>query len=352
MKREGIEFPGEIIFCSAWIPGLACPFANIVVISRDHLPNYSIVAHMAGSSKGPIYAAVAANLAIAVSKFIAAFISGSSAMLSEGIHSFVDSGNGLLLLLGINRGKRPPDEEHPLGHGKELYFWSLVVAVLIFAIGGGMSFYEGISHLQHPSEIGDPTISYIVLTLALVFEGAALVVAWRSFNKTRGKRSFWQAVRHSKDPAGFAVIFEDAAALLGLLVALAGVYLTQVTRNPVFDGGASIVIGVLLTVIAILLAYESKALLIGESAVPEVREKIREVVEADASVQTMYAPITLHFGPDDVLLALDVEFQDELSSDGVEEAVGRIEKRLREEVPILRRIFIEAKAMSRKPVAS
>lgn len=303
---------------------------------------------MAGSSKGPIYAAVAANIAIAISKFVAAFLSGSSAMLSEGIHSFVDSGNGLLLLFGINRSKKKPDPDHPLGYGKELYFWSLVVAVLIFAIGGGMSFYEGISHLQHPELMGDPTLSYIVLALAIVFEGAALVFAWKSFNKTRGRKGFWEAVRTSKDPTGFAVIFEDAAALIGLVVALVGVYLSSTTGNPIYDGIASIVIGVILTIISILLAYESKALLIGESADPETREKITEIVSADQGVLKVYPPITMHFGPDDVLLALDVEFKDELSADDIEETVRRIETNLRAEVPILRRIFIEAKAVQRK----
>lgn len=300
---------------------------------------------MAGSSKGPIYAAIAANIAIAISKFVAAFFSGSSAMLSEGIHSFVDSGNGLLLLHGIKQSKKAPDAEHPLGHGKELYFWTLVVAVLVFAIGGGMSFYEGIGHLQHPEPMGDPTLSYIVLALAIVFEGAALIFAFKSFNKTRGRKSFWQAVHTSKDPTGFAIIFEDAAAIIGLVVALGGVYFSSTTGNPIYDGMASIIIGVILTIIAILLAYESKALLIGESASPENRAKITEIVKADKGVIRVYPPVTLHFGPDDVLLALDVEFEDELSANDIEDTVKRIETKLRAEIPILRRIFIEAKPM-------
>lgn len=301
---------------------------------------------MAGTAKGPIYAAMAANMGIAVAKFIAAGISGSSAMLSEGIHSVVDSGNGLLLLFGINRAKKPADPEHPLGHGKELYFWSLVVAVLIFAIGGGMSFYEGIMHVSHveEAEIGDPTISYIVLALAIAFEGAALIVAVRSFNKQRsGKRTFIEAIRRSKDPGAFAVIFEDAAALIGLLIALVGVYLTQVTGNAIYDGLASLLIGVLLTIISILLASESKELLIGEAALPEVREKIVDIVMADDGVDQMRPPITLHFGPYDLFLALDVEFHDELSADDIEATVARIEKQLRAAIPMIKRIFIEAK---------
>jgi len=303
---------------------------------------------MAGSAKGPIYAAIAANVAIAISKFIAAAISGSSAMLSEGIHSLVDTFNGVLLLYGIRRSQRPADEEHPLGHGKELYFWALVVAVLIFAIGGGMSFYEGIEHIRHPEPISDPTMSYIVLFLAILFEGAALIFAVRSFRKvTRGKR-FWRAIHTSKDPSNFAVILEDAAALVGLLVALAGVYFSYTLNMPVLDGVASIVIGVLLTVIAIIMASESKDLLVGESADPEVRDSIREIVMAEDEVQHMKNLVTLHFGPEKVLLAMDVEFDDNLSPDQIEEAIKRIESQIRAIHPIVGRIFIEAKDMATK----
>ena len=302
---------------------------------------------MAGSSKGPIYAAIAANVAIAISKFIASFISGSSAMLSEAIHSLVDTGNGFLLLYGIKASKKKPDPGHPLGFGKELYFWSLVVAVFIFAIGGGMSFYEGISHLQHPEQIGDPTMSYIVLFLAIIFEGAALYFALNSFNKLRGQQKFWPAIRDSKDPAAFAVIFEDGAALLGLLVALGGVYLTSTTGNPVYDGVASITIGVILSFIALLLAYESKNLLIGESAMPEVVKGIADIVAEDNSTSLANQPITMHLGAQEVLLLLDVEFKDELSSDQIEAAIKRIETKIKGDFPIVKRIFIEAKAVSK-----
>ncbi|MEM9984244.1 MAG: cation diffusion facilitator family transporter [Bacteroidota bacterium] len=299
---------------------------------------------MAGSSKGPIYAAMAANFAIAISKFIAAGISGSSAMLSEGIHSLVDTGNGALLLYGIRRSKKPADEAHPMGHGKELYFWALVVAVLIFAIGGGMSFYEGIEHLKNPTPMGDPTLSYIVLALAIVFEGAAMLFALKAFNKIRGKKSFWRAIVTSKDPSSFAVILEDAAALIGLVVALLGVYLGHTFQEPMFDGLASIIIGLLLTAIAIFMAAESKALLVGESADPEVRKSIRRIVEADASVISLNTLVTQHFGPEQVLVALDVEFKDELTADEIEQAVARIEGQIRAMHKIVRRIFIEAKA--------
>ncbi|WNJ21194.1 cation diffusion facilitator family transporter [Pontibacter sp. G13] len=301
---------------------------------------------MAGSKKGPIYAAMAANLGIAIAKFIASGITGSSAMLSEGIHSLVDTGNGFLLLYGINRSKKAPDEAHPFGYGKEVYFWSLVVAVLIFAVGGGMSFYEGIIHLQHPEPMGDPTINYIVLAVAMVFEGAALFAAMKSFNKTRGRRGFWEAVRRSKDPTSFAVIFEDGAALLGLAVAMLGVYLGHTFQEPMFDGAASIVIGILLTVISILLAYESKALLIGESAEPEMVDQIKDIVMGHDQVLTMNTPITMHMAPDQVLLALDVEFSDELESDEIEKVVAQLEAKIRANIPIVKRIFIEAKAIS------
>lgn len=309
-------------------------------------PHSELSIDMAGSSKGPIYAAIAANTAIAISKFIAAGISGSSAMLSEGIHSLVDTGNGMLLLYGIHRSKKPADEQHPMGHGKELYFWSLVVAVLIFAIGGGMSFYEGIEHLKHPSEFGDPTMSYIVLSLAILFEGGALFFALKSFNKVRGRKGFWEAIKTSKDPSDFAVILEDAAALIGLVVAMLGVYLGHTLNNHYFDGGASIIIGVLLTSIAIIMAYESKALLIGEAAEPELVHSIRKIVLTDNAIETMGRPITQHFGPYQILVALDVEFKDQLNATDIEHAIARMESQIRAIHPEVKRIFIEAKALN------
>lgn len=306
---------------------------------------------MAGTSKGPIYAAVAANVGIAVAKFIGSSISGSSAMLSEGIHSLVDSGNGLLLLYGINRSKKAPDEEHPMGHGKELYFWSLVVAILIFALGGGISVYEGLKHIQHPETPGDPTINYIVLAVAMVFEGAALFLAIRSFNKVRRRNQmgFWEAIRRSKDPAAFAVIFEDTAALLGLIVAFGGVMASQITGNGMYDGIASLVIGVILAGIAVVLAAETKALLIGESALPSVRQSIKQIFADDPAVTKMGPPITLHFGPEEIMLAVEVEFDDDLTADEIEEAVKRIEANVREAHPGVKRIFIEAKALLKQP---
>lgn len=300
----------------------------------------------ANSSKVAIYAAIGANLLIAVSKFVAAAFTGSSAMISEGIHSLVDTGNGLLLLLGIRKSKKLPDATHPFGHGKELYFWSLIVAILIFSIGGGMSFYEGIAHIRNPNPLTDPTWNYVVLGMAMVFESIALYLALKNFNATRQGRGFWKDIRASKDPANFAVIFEDTAALLGLVVAGLGVFLGHQLNNPYLDGAASIVIGVILSAIAIFLAYESKGLLIGEGADPKVLESIETLVKADSAIENARTPLTMHFGPNEVFLALDVNFRKGISAIEVEQAVDRIEKNIRHQHPDIKRIFIEARAVS------
>lgn len=220
---------------------------------------------MASGSKIAIYAAIGGNLAIAMMKFTAAGLSGSSAMLSEGVHSLVDTGNGGLLLFGIHKSKQPPDATHPFGYGKELYFWALIVAVLIFGVGGGISIYEGILHLIHPAPLEDPAWSYVVLGLATVFEAFVFIVAFRAFQDIKGEeQNIWQAIKTSKDPTTFTVLFEDAAALLGLIVAFVGIFLAHYFNNPYLDGVASVVIGVILATVAVLLVYESKGLLVGE----------------------------------------------------------------------------------------
>jgi len=300
------------------------------------------------TSKLPLYGALAANLAIAIMKFIAAGLSGSSAMLSEGIHSLVDTGNSLLLLLGLSKSKRPADAAHPFGHGKELYFWSLIVAILIFAIGGGMSLYEGIVHLQDPNPLEDPTLSYIILAAAMVFEGAAWAVAYRNFSKTRVHGNFLKALRASKDPATFTVLFEDTAAILGLLVALLGVFLSHHFNNPYFDGAASVIIGVLLASVSVLLASESKALLIGEAASPQLLESVRRLVSGDPAVTSAAPPLTMHLGPYEVMLAIDVDFEDRLSASEVEQAIARMEKAIFSQHPEVNRIFIEARSITAK----
>lgn len=302
---------------------------------------------MAGHSGSTVavYGAMAGNLAIAIVKFVVAAITGSSAMLSEGIHSVVDTGNQLLILLGIRRSKRAPDETHPFGYGKELYFWSLIVAMLLFALGGGLSFYEGIRNLQHPRGLESAGLSYAVLGIAAVIEGAAWTVAARALLATKGEQSFWQAVRRSKDPAIYTVLAEDTAALLGLLVAFLGVLLGQRTGNPLFDGGASMVIGVILALVAVFLARESKGLLIGEGADPAVVRDIRRLVSAEADVERLATPLTMYLAPDQVLLNLDVAFRKDLSSAEVAAAIDRIEKAIRSAHPQIRRIFVEVETL-------
>jgi len=297
---------------------------------------------MASGSKLAIYAAIAGNLAIAVMKFIAAAVTGSSAMLSEGIHSVVDTGNGGLLLFGLRRSKLPADEMHPFGYGKELYFWSLIVAVLIFGVGGGISIYEGILHMIHPNPMGDLTWNYVVLGLAIVFESFSFTVAFREFRREIGEQTLWQAIRTSKDPTTFTVLFEDTAALLGLVVALVGIFLAHILSMPILDGAASVLIGVILASVAGFLVYESKGLLVGEGADPLTLAAIRNVAEADPAVAKVMNQLTMHFGPHTILLTLDVEFDRNLSAAEVEEAVGRLKTGITQQYPDIKYIYIEA----------
>jgi cation diffusion facilitator family transporter len=300
---------------------------------------------MAAESKKAVVAAIIGNLAIAVIKFIAGGITGSSAMISEGIHSVVDTGNGALLYYGLNRGARPADEHHPFGHGMEVYFWSLIVAVSIFGIGGGMSIYEGILHIQHPTPLQDPTINYVVLALAVVFESISFSVAWRAFRTTKGDRTALHAIHHGKDPSLFTVLFEDTAALLGLVVAFLGVFLSHRFEAPVLDGTASIVIGLILVTAAGWLAYESKSLLVGEAADPELVAAVREIVLADPAVTGLGAVLTMHLGPEDVLLNIEVQFTPGLPAEQIHTAVHRIEERITGPYPEVSRIFIAVESL-------
>jgi cation diffusion facilitator family transporter len=295
-----------------------------------------------------VYAAMAVNLGIAATKFLAAAVSGSSAMLSEAIHSVVDTGNQLLLLLGLRRSRRPPDEEHPFGHGKELYFWSLVVAVLWFGVGGGMALYEGVLQLLRPRPLEDPFWAYVVLAVAAVFESVSFTVATRELLRRRGPPQLWLRVRLSKDPAVFSTFLEDFAALLGLAVAFVGVYLGHRFRNPYFDGAASVIIGAIVSLVALTLVYETRGLLIGESASPKVVADIRKIAMSDRAVSDARTPLTMHLAPFDILLNLEVEFKKGISADEQIEAVERIEKAIREKYPSIKRIFIEA----RRPAGS
>jgi cation diffusion facilitator family transporter len=301
---------------------------------------------MATESRTAIIAAIVGNLAIAATKFIAASLTGSSAMLSEGIHSLVDTGNGGLLLLGVRRSMKPPDDSHPFGHGKELYFWSLIVAIFIFALGGGMSVYEGVTHLAHPHQLEDPMWNYVVLGLAIIFESLSFYFAFKAFRGEMGNQGVLQTVRASKDPTTFTVLFEDTAALLGLLVAFVGIFLGHEFENPYLDGVASITIGAILGVVAIFLAYESKGLLIGESVDPQTLESVRAIAGADPSVVEVRKALTMHFGPNDVLLALDIRFQKELTSTDIAAAIDHLEKKIRDRHAEIKRIFIEAKSLT------
>ena len=303
---------------------------------------------MAGEKPIAVYGAAAANGVIAITKFVAAGFTGSSAMAAEGIHSVVDTGNQLLILFGIKRSKTPADERHPFGYGKELYFWSLIVAMLLFGIGGGMSIYEGIRHFRHPAELGDPTWNYWVLGIALVVESIAWWLALRELLKSQGERSLWQALRESKDPAVFIVLGEDTAAMLGLIVAFLGVYLGHRFENAAFDGIASVIIGLILAAVAVFLAYESKGLLIGESADLKVVRGIQEIGRQDEAVEEVAPPLTMYLAPREVLLTLEVDFKNNLSAEEVEQSIDRIEKRIREAYPQIKRIFIEAESLKRK----
>ena len=296
---------------------------------------------MASGSKKVIYAALAGNALIAVTKFVAATITGSSAMLSEGIHSLVDTGNQGLLLHGMKRAAKPADDEHPFGYGAELYFWAFVVAILIFAIGSGISIYEGVKKVLDPHVISDPTINYVVLALAMVFEGVAWWVAYKEFAAVKGSRSLFDAVRQSKDPTVFTVLFEDTAAMLGLIVAFVGIFLAQYLVIPELDGVASILIGIILAITAVLLAMETKGLLIGEAAAPELVAWVTEQVGKAEGVDRLNEIRTLHRGPHDVLLAVSIDFKNNLTVGKVENAIYKLELAIKERFPEVKRLYIE-----------
>ena len=295
----------------------------------------------AGGSKIAIYGAIAANTLIAISKFVASFFTGSSAMLAEGIHSLIDTGNGLLLLLGIKKSKRVADEQHPFGYGKEIYFWSFVVSILIFALGGGFAIYEGVHALQDPHVIEDPTWNYIVLISAIVFEGTSLIIAVRSFNKSHTTGNILSRIVKSKDPANFAVIIEDTAAVIGLFIALIGVFLGKTLNNPYMDGGASLLIGVLLLVVATFLAKETKGLLLGESARPELLNSLKAILSEKKYIKDWSFPKTMHFGPDSVLVVIEVDLQDDMDLLAAEKAVEELRSEIQYKHPRITQIFIQ-----------
>ncbi len=302
---------------------------------------------MASGSKKVIIAALIGNALIAVTKFFAAAITGSSAMLSEGIHSLVDTGNQVLLLYGLKRAAKPPDENFPYGYGKEIYFWCFVVSILIFALGGGISIYEGILHIRYPQPINNPTINYIVLGLAIIFEAVAWYFAFREFNRVRGQWGFLEAIQRAKDPTIFVVLFEDSAAMLGLVVAFVGIWLTQTTGILVFDGIASVTIGLILFGTAIWLAYETKGLLIGESANRSVVRGVREIIAAKLNVNHVNEVLTMHMGPDFILANISVDFKNELTAEAMEREIAAIDIAIKQSYPQIKRVFVEAEKRSR-----
>jgi len=294
-----------------------------------------------GGSKMVIYAALAGNLAIALTKFAAAFFTGRSALLSDGVHSLVDTGNGGLLLYGMHRAARPADSTHPLGYARELYFWSFIVALLVFALGAGVSFYEGIVHIMAPEPVANVKVNYVVLGLSFLFEGSSWLVALKEFRREKGKQGWLQAVQSSKDPSVYTVLFEDSAALLGLIVAFAGILAAEQLEMPELDGAASIGIALILGATAIFLARESKGLLIGEPASPEVQKKVLAIAQQDPAVQRANGVLTVHMGPQEIVAGLSIEFEDHLTAPEIEACVERIEARLKKEMPEITRLFVK-----------
>ncbi|MGZ8884339.1 MAG: cation diffusion facilitator family transporter [Halobacteriota archaeon] len=299
-------------------------------------------------SRIAIVAAIIGNLIIAIIKFVAAAITGSSAMISEGIHSIVDTGNGCLVLLGMNRAKQPADESHPFGYGKSLYFWTHIVAVSIFGIGGGMSLYEGISHIRHvvpAAQMGDPTAAYIVLAISFLVEGGSFSVAIKQFLQASGDMGAWQFIKQSKDPSLYTIVLEDSAALLGLIFAFLGIFFGHLFNNAYLDGAASIAIGLLLMSVAGILASRTMGLLLGEGVNPDELADIRRRVESDPAVERAGDILTMYMGPHDLLVNMGVCFTAGTTAEQMHEAIRRIEADLRSAYPETTRVYIEAESL-------
>jgi cation diffusion facilitator family transporter len=298
---------------------------------------------MAGApaSKVVVYAALAGNGAVAVIKFIASFWTGSSAMQSEAIHSSVDTADQALMLYGIARAHRPPDPEHPLGHGRELYFWSFTVALLIFTLGAGLTAYEGLQHVLSPHPLTDPLISYLVYGTAAIFEGISWGFAFREFRRAKGDLGYFEAMRKSKDPPTFIVLFEDSAALIGLAIAALGTFLAEELDMPAIDGMASIGISVLLGITALVLARESKGLLIGEPAAPDLRDAVMRTARETDGIERAQIVFSVHMAPEQVVVALSLEFRDDMTANQIEGAVDHLERRIQERHPEVIAIFVK-----------
>ncbi len=303
---------------------------------------------MAKGTKKVIYAALAGNFLIAVTKFAAAVFTGSSAMLSEGVHSLVDTGNEGLLLYGLRRAKLPPDKLFPFGHGKEVYFWSFIVALLVFALGAGVSLFQGIQHIREPHPLENPLVNYAVIGVSALFEGGAWLTALREFRARKGGRGYLEAVEAGKDPTTFSVLLEDSAALLGLAVAAGGLALAQLTGNPLYDGAASVVIGLILAAAAMLLARETKGLLIGESASEEVVDGIRQEIQKVPEVEKVNEILTMHIGPDFILVNISLLISGKIGRARAHEVFDYIDARIKARFPRIQRVFIESETSAQE----
>jgi cation diffusion facilitator family transporter len=305
----------------------------------------------ASRSKLVVYAATTGNALVALTKFIAAWWTGSSAMLSEAIHSLVDTGNQLLLLYGLKRARKPPDARHPLGYGRELYFWSFVVALLMFTMGAGVAGYEGVLRILNPEKIDHPLVSYAVYGAAAIFEGASWAIALREFRKAKGSVGYYEAVRRSKDPPAFIVLFEDSAALLGLAVAALGTFAADALSMPQLDGAASVGISLLLGLTALALARESKGLLIGEPASRDLRDAIMRILRKMPRIERGHIVFTVHLAPEQVIVALSLEFRDDLTTPEIEETTRELEGRIHDAHPEVIAIFVKPEAaVSQQPL--
>jgi cation diffusion facilitator family transporter len=302
---------------------------------------------MASSNKS-IYSALAANLLIAITKFTAGAFSNSAAMISEGIHSLVDTVNQILLLFGLKRSKKPADALRPFGYGRELYFYSFIVSILIFGLGGGISLYQGITHVIAPEPLGNPTWNYVVLAMSVVFEGTSLIIAAKEFNQTRGDQSWWTAIVKSKDPSSFLVLFEDGAAVLGLFMVMICMFFAHRYHMPGLDGVASILVGLLLVAVSLILARESRSLLMGEGMSEDSKQKIRAIAEKDPAVLKVMRIISTYQSPEDVMLILIIAFKDGLDTQDINDGIERIRGQIREEFDLIHFVIIQPEVITHK----
>jgi cation diffusion facilitator family transporter len=301
---------------------------------------------MAGETRSAVLAAISGNLAIAAIKAVAAALSGSAAMLSEAIHSVVDTGNDGLMLYGIRQSRKPPDFEHPFGHGRDLYFWTLIVGVLVFAIGGGMSVVSGISHITEPRAPENTGWAYAVLATAFIFEAISWYYGWKAFRADRRGRGIVDTIRDTKNPANFAVLLEDSAALLGLAFALAGILLSERFDAPWIDGAASILIGALLCLVALIMVNESKGLLVGEGMRKQTLERLRAIVQADPAVERVDKLTTMYLGPEEVMLAIELRFRSDTHITDIRASIARLKQAIQDCYPRIRRIFLDSSAIT------